>query len=377
MIPLDISTIILMASLSSGTMSIVLWAAQRSFPPEIKGLGWWTGASLCFMLGRLLIWLRPLSIPDWLGVIGANGLLLWGMAMCLVGTRQFYGQRAGWTLWHAVALSGMLGIVWGLWIRPDMGARVIAFSLANLALDLALFLTIVRHGARHFSSWFFATLVLVQMLALTLRVVGFSHEGANPADVNTLYLAVVNIMSLMLAVGFMTVAIEQLQRLLEQRANLDPLTGTLNRRGFTERYMHEVARMKREPDILALLSIDLDHFKTINDQFGHATGDKVLIHVTGMIRHALRETDTLGRFGGEEFIVLLPRTGIATAQTVAQRIQHLLGVVRTDGLPVCTASIGIAAQHTAGATLDSLLAAADRALYAAKAAGRNRIELAA
>jgi diguanylate cyclase (GGDEF)-like protein len=181
-----------------------------------------------------------------------------------------------------------------------------------------------------------------------------------------------------MAVGFMTVATRRLQVVMEHRSSTDPLTGVLNRRGFAAAYCREVALMKRHGEPLALLSIDLDYFKAINDQHGHAVGDQVLVHAARTTISALREIDHVARFGGEEFIVLLSRTTAERAKAMAQRIQASLLAARggSGGVPDYTVSIGIASQQAPDESLEALMARADAALYRAKAGGRNRSEVA-
>jgi len=173
----------------------------------------------------------------------------------------------------------------------------------------------------------------------------------------------------------MTVATRRLQTILERRSTLDPLTQVLNRRGFADIYAKEHALMRRESTFMTMLSIDLDYFKKINDCHGHAAGDRVLIDVAAVIGKALRASDHVARFGGEEFIVLLPATGIDRAQHIGERIQAALRLPRTD-VPAYTVSIGIACQITADEDLDGILVRADKALYRAKENGRDRIEVA-
>jgi len=179
-----------------------------------------------------------------------------------------------------------------------------------------------------------------------------------------------------MAVGFMTVATRRLQVVMEHRSCTDPLTGVLNRRGFAAAYRREVARMKRHGAPFSLLSIDLDYFKAINDQHGHAVGDQVLVHAARTTISALREIDHVARFGGEEFIVLLSGATVERAKAMAQRIQALLLAARGGDVPDYTVSIGIASQQTPDESLEALMARADAALYRAKAAGRDRSELA-
>lgn len=170
------------------------------------------------------------------------------------------------------------------------------------------------------------------------------------------------------------------QAALEHLANHDPLTGLLNRRAF---FVHGEAALARQAQLgepAALMLIDLDHFKAVNDQYGHQAGDSLLAGVAHLVRQQLRDLDYVCRYGGEEFAVLLPGVDLATAQRVAERLRQAVAAAplahAQAAIPV-TISIGVT-QAAAGipANLDQLLAYADLALYAAKRNGRDRVELA-
>jgi diguanylate cyclase (GGDEF)-like protein len=155
----------------------------------------------------------------------------------------------------------------------------------------------------------------------------------------------------------------------------DPLTGISNRRHLDEALTAACQAGQRHGDQVSVLLIDIDHFKQVNDQHGHNSGDQVLKIVTRRLASTLRTDDTLGRWGGEEFLVVLPRTGRAAAVTLAERLRRCVAdepVPVSDGNTLAiTVSIGVAsATHPAP---DRLLAVADRAMYSAKEAGRNRI----
>jgi two-component system cell cycle response regulator len=168
---------------------------------------------------------------------------------------------------------------------------------------------------------------------------------------------------------------------LEQLAQTDPLTQLLNRRALTERITAEMERALRYDSSLALLMIDLDHFKSVNDTYGHLVGDDVLRDVATLLTQTLRTTDVAARYGGEEFLALLPETDDAGAEAFAERIRavieaHAFGT-RLDqpGLRL-TASIGVASFPAARIeSVEDLYARADAALYRAKADGRNRVRL--
>ncbi|QQR37692.1 sensor domain-containing diguanylate cyclase [Devosia oryziradicis] len=163
---------------------------------------------------------------------------------------------------------------------------------------------------------------------------------------------------------------------LRQRATVDVLTGALSRRAFKEEGARAVALASRHHHALACLVLDLDHFKSVNDGFGHAAGDKVLADVIKSCVALLRQSDLIGRLGGEEFAVLLPLTDRTQAIEVAEKLRQAIAdlVFNFDGqnLPV-TCSFGVAVLDGATPDIESLLERADAALYAAKQAGRNRV----
>ena len=163
----------------------------------------------------------------------------------------------------------------------------------------------------------------------------------------------------------------------EIRAATDGLTGLPNKRAVTDALKRTFAQATTTRAPLALLLADLDHFKQINDQRGHAVGDQVLANVGAVLRGALRSRDFAGRNGGEEFAVLLPDTEIAAALEIAERIRAAIAEISLPGSDVSvTASIGVAGYPDHGSTLDRLERLADAALYVAKRQGRNRVELA-
>jgi len=159
----------------------------------------------------------------------------------------------------------------------------------------------------------------------------------------------------------------------QQAAASDALTGVLNRRGFAEAFEREQARSRRKGGALALALIDLDDFKRLNDTLGHHTGDQALIHLVRVLRAALRPSDVLARFGGEEFVVLLPETSADDARAVVARLQRQLAAAplsEEDGGVSLAFSAGVVVAD-AGESLDALIVRADAATYTAKRSGKN------
>jgi diguanylate cyclase (GGDEF)-like protein len=163
---------------------------------------------------------------------------------------------------------------------------------------------------------------------------------------------------------------------LRKQALTDPLTGLYNRRHVFACIDRELKRFNRYEIVFSVILIDADHFKQVNDNYGHGTGDATLRLISNVCMASVRETDIVGRFGGEEFIVLLPHTRVTEARVVAERIRHDLAVLsreQLDGAVLVTLSLGVAEVAPEIASFDALLAAADKALYAAKREGRDRV----
>lgn len=167
------------------------------------------------------------------------------------------------------------------------------------------------------------------------------------------------------------------QQRLQHMATVDSLTGLFNRGHMIALVEKQLSRHRRNPDDLALMLMDLDHFKQINDQYGHAAGDRVLGAVSRVLQDSMREQDYIGRWGGEEFLAVLPQTDIEQAARSAERLRSAVEalVIESDGARISvTLSIGIT-QYRSEEALSTAIARADNALYAGKAAGRNRVEI--
>ena len=169
--------------------------------------------------------------------------------------------------------------------------------------------------------------------------------------------------------------LEQKSQALERLSVTDPLTGLPNRRALDESLSQELERSLRYGQPLTVVIMDVDHFKQVNDAHGHAVGDLVLQRFASVMGTQIRANDMVGRWGGEEFLLLCPCTGAEGGLSLAEKLRALLAAQEFDGLGGRTASFGVATLRE-GDTLQSLLSRADAALYEAKRRGRNRVELA-
>ncbi len=222
------------------------------------------------------------------------------------------------------------------------------------------------------------TVATVAASVMTLGFVTYLVTGTVDVGVGLLVAVLVPAMVVPVA-GYWHISLAERLReandKLRTLSETDPLTGTFNRRRFLQVAEQQLTLARRHCFPTSVLIIDFDHFKSINDRFGHVTGDRVLKEAAAVMQGALRDSDTLARFGGEEFIVLLPHTAREGAGLVAQR---LLGALREhafrhhdDPVPV-TVSVGGATSETSDVPLDTLTSGADGMLYRAKQSGRDR-----
>jgi len=164
------------------------------------------------------------------------------------------------------------------------------------------------------------------------------------------------------------------QREAEKMAETDPLTNIYNRRKFSQLLDLEIERVERYNRSLAVVLLDIDHFKRINDTFGHDTGDSVLKKISRLLRENIRSVDTLARYGGEEFVLILPETNIKKAMTAAERIRRVIESKSFDKVGHITISAGVSIFEE-GDNRQSIVKKADRGLYIAKREGRNGVSI--
>lgn len=380
---LDPRTLIVASVLSAvllGSVSIA-FAAMRG---SSRVIGAWGVAMLMLAGGMTGLALRGL-IPDWISIAVANTLVVAALVVGLRSLRRFLGSAPrdllGWGLTGALFLYLLLySVVW-----PSNVARTVAIStaVAIMAVRAALLL---RHDApaacrlscRFTEIAFWATAAMTAARGVSILILPSDNVMA-PAPLNVatfmLYAAFIVVGTL----GVMWMEIESLQGDLVRSAHYDSLTGIYNRGTFLEECARELSRCARGGPGFSLAVFDLDHFKLVNDRYGHPVGDRVLKSFAEVLRASIRKHDTVGRYGGEEFALLMPNTGKDTAARVAERVRREVetrGVMAEGRRIEVTVSGGVAAYGTDGEDWDALLSAADTALYTAKDGGRNRIVIA-
>lgn len=347
-----------------------------------------SGLVLIFvMLGVLL---TGLITANWLLVIepllyqdAASRSLALAQAEGRTLERLFAGEckRADLRFELETALSGMLLLKEPATDKPFI--RTVRLSMDYEQLDLPPGSLDIAAGAAPCPDCFEADIPLYH--PVNQQLIGVATVVTSPEFLRTLIDTVrTRLLWIALAslglIGLAALGSRQLLRRLRgmeeelRRAALtDALTGIANRRALFDRLSVEVERVRRYPDQpCSIILLDLDEFKSVNDRFGHTTGDEVLARVAETIATAIRKTDMVGRYGGEEFLVILPNAGLARAREVAERIRSAAQALtwRTPGLRL-TVSGGVV--ESTGEESDALIDAADGKLYEAKHAGRNRM----
>jgi diguanylate cyclase (GGDEF)-like protein len=373
----DLRVFLIITGVMASLMALVLFSQARTYPKSICGMQTWALGQLAAFAATVLFGLQ--GVAHHLISMGlANLLLVVAGGLLMVGTHQHLGRPLPRWFLPALVLVTLPCVLW-LSGREGYYLHRLLFICVVMALMLGAHAAAVwRYGTTTFAHRFmFAVLVF---LALVMVVRGGSAWVLTPGNgifdptlIQGLYLGSFGLGLLLLSIGGILMASERLRAELENLASKDSLTGALTRRAFFELAENEMARSQRNGSPLSVLCLDLDHFKSINDQHGHQMGDRVLSDFVLRAQSMLRRPAIFARFGGEEFVTLLPDTDRQDALLVAERIRASTTV--QPGVPVCRVSIGVASYHPAASeTLSQLINRADTALYRAKALGRNRVE---
>lgn len=379
---LDITT--LSVALSLVTLSVTLLLGLAAWhADQQRGLRHWALGHCALTLG-LLLSVNQHQLPLFLSVIIASGLMVLGVGVMWLGIRAFRQLEQPQTPVLVTAALCML-LQWLLIsLYDDVAASypVSSMALGIFTLLAARELLTPQPQPLRSACWMTGALCLLASLGLGLRALTVLGPVDGPSLNNPVHVA--TLLSLMvlqigLACGFILMTLYQTTLSLARLSEHDGLTGILNRRTLYRQGSALLERCARNGEPVCLLMLDADHFKRVNDEFGHQTGDAVLCHMASRISNQLRTDDLFGRFGGEEFTLLLPGLQPDDTLSTAERIRLTLfnqPCSSAGNLIRLSASIGLAHSDDHGYDFERLLAAADHALYRAKQLGRNRVEVA-
>lgn len=386
---MDSSTAFIAASLMMLANGTVLGFMHGDLPVALRPAARsWQSGTLLVACGCAMFAVQPL-LPLPVMVTVSNGLILLGLTAYCRALYAFY-DRSPDALLPLPAVIGMLGIFWFSAIQPSTEARIVIISVAWLVLmgNSAL---ILRRGARRDDALsrrmllaIFVGVFLFTILRLLHYVsLGMEANFSIATDASWMNLATPMLAATLPVIGttaFVLMCSERIRRQWERAASTDYLTDLPNRRTLTETGAERFRAARTRNEGFAIAVVDIDRFKTINDQYGHEAGDIALKHVGARLKSATREADLVARTGGEEFVVLLDQVGSDEAEAAAERLRAAVrlhpfaaGAVKIS----ITVSVGVAIRRSEDADFNALLRRADEALYAAKSAGRNQVKLAA
>lgn len=352
-------------------------AYTRVRPDKLSGVTSMDAAKT-FLAGFALLGLRG-SIAEVYSIIIANFLISLFYSMFLRAIKNFMGYSLDrWIFWLPP-----LSIIFLYSFMMDSIRERIFFGNSILLIQSVLICLALLERRQLFPSRGRDLILAIMLVISPLLLIRIIFSILKPADVDSLFTAswvqvvigaIAYVATILISSGFVLMAKERSDERLRMAAMKDRLTGCWNRVRIDEFASQEMACLKRHGHSVSLIMLDIDHFKEINDRFGHAVGDAVLMELAEIVQRGLRPTDLLGRWGGEEFVVILSFCGSGEAVIIAERIRQTIEEhCFPDGLRV-TVSLGLSMCSPTD-TWHSWMSRADQALYRAKHHGRNVVQV--
>jgi len=381
MTPLDLHSFTFLASLQCVVMGIVLLATRRRFPVPVHGLRLWGLAPFIALLSAGVFGLQG-RLPAVIVTMAGNGLLMGATLLLLAGTSRFLERPWRWWPWVAMISVCLVWLFTFAAIWPDYRARMLVFCLSMAVICAAHASVLALHGQGLPSRLMLAalgwqTLVLLARALSTYWIdtpVTQRYDGGSVFQ--GIYIGTYSCTILLVLIGAQLMLNDRVREQFEQLASHDALTGLFNRRAILDLIELEHHHWQRHARPYAMLVVDVDHFKLVNDTHGHQAGDRALSTIAATLQASLIQVDCIGRYGGEEFIVLLQGSDSEAATVLAKRLCLAVEISVEPDTPRCTVSIGVAVVQSGDHSIAAVIGRADQALYQAKAAGRNRVRLA-
>jgi len=378
---LDIPTVMLALVVGFMLLALQLWLAQRTTlrQPELQtwSLGCWA------LLAGFVMLPARIFLPEWISVLGGNCLLLLGLSLFNTALYRHLQDRP-LPAWARLLCAACCAVVL-LTLDRGIALRTALYSLLFCIVMMPGLVLLIRDGWPRGGSIRMAALtmtaggamVAARAVDATLRPEAYGDLLKGDFAQGMAYL--MSFMSLMGAgFGFVLACFERVAKRMEEMATTDGLTGCANRSTTDALLIHSLERGRREGASVAFALLDLDHFKQINDRYGHAAGDQALRAFSAAVKLRLRGSDVLGRMGGEEFGLVLPMTDAPGAQRLVEQVRaavEALTLQTSEGVSFgMTVSAGVVvAASDSGLNASRVYMLADRELYRAKALGRNRV----
>lgn len=389
---LDLRTVALLTCVATFIFLFATIFLSRLLPEE-RNLRTWVAAASADVVGLVLLALRDV-IPDVASIGLGNAAVIAGLALSAIASRGLVGLPTSRVWFWALGAYTAFSFVLFAFVLPDLGDRIVANAVLNIPALVIGAWTLWRHssGASRLVTRISAVIFgagAVLYLARAVGALGMTSSAdfsATPSTVMAAPYIFGMVLTLWLSIMLtLTVSDRIQQRLRAERdraeaanrdllvlSTTDSLTGLTNRAKVDAVLTSAVAVSASDGASLAIVLLDLDGFKDVNDTYGHPVGDAVLVSVASTLTAQLRASDTIGRWGGEEFLVVLPHTDVPTAERIAENLRVAVGALDH---PICgpvTASFGVTVYRD-GDDAPRLVSRADRAMYGAKQLGRNRV----
>lgn len=368
---------VLINGLMGCLMSLVVYAINRNSLVNVEGASKWVVSPLLAFVASLLYSMQG-TFHHLVSMALPNLLVVVAVWLQVIGTHQFFGKEVKK---HYIYISLVVSLVVFLFTsgKPDYFKERVMYMSGTVflvfMLEWALLWKNRKTGVAAKLMMLTLTLFNAVMLIrfVTAWVQGISGSIYDFSEVQGLYLGMFSFGVVLLSISSILFMSERNREELQRLLNEDALTGAKTRRSILDMLEYEVERARRTPVKLSIMMIDVDHFKVINDRYGHVVGDEVLRQFVQSVKASLRRPSEIGRYGGEEFLIVLPDTDAAQALQIANRIRNAVSTASPD-IPAYTISIGIEELSKSGTqSVDPFIAKADDALYEAKRMGRDRV----
>lgn len=388
LLTLDLKTVAFMLVIFSSVFALLV-AFAKANAQKVSGAGYWALGGLLVSIGVLVrILLMDGSSKIALGWMIGNLFIIAGLSLNFLGVQKFNNERPFFWLplisFAALVLSEVTSYLFAIPAVFIILLSPVMFSIIDGLVGYKLLTLKLREGYWHyFNGAIFLIVAMLVMLKIGFKSVELSllniedihQHGFDKIDMFWAFIGL-SLKQILTLLGFSQMMNNKRLQALHEQAMVDHLTQAYNRRGLVDAAEGMAANCIRAGFQLSMILLDLDHFKRVNDTFGHDVGDKVIKAFADTVHFEIRAGDLFGRYGGEEFCLLLPNTNEYDAMSLANRIRESFASMEmrlNDNAEHFSVSAGVSCSEKVGYDFKGLLAAADSALYAAKEQGRNRV----
>ena len=363
-------------SIMSCLMAVTTYVLRKNYPSSIKGMREWSYFPLLGLVASVLYGTQG-WIHHYISMALPNVLMVMVCMIHSMGTHKFYGKQVKTTQISVFMAISTLFFIFTSGKPEYYNHRLMFVSGTFLLVLLGEAHLLWGHRRGSLAAKLMLATIFMFCAVMLLRFVTASMQ-LGPSGIYTysliqaIYLGTFSFGVLLLSMSGILLASEKVHDEMQHLVRHDALTGAMSRNAILDVVSHEFSRVKRGSSNLSILMIDLDHFKQINDTYGHQAGDKVLTDLVEMVKSTIRQPAQIGRYGGDEFLVALPDTNPEQAALVAHRIMEMS---RNSGAsPKVSISIGLATQDNAKDTdMNQLIKRVDNALYLAKNSGKDQV----